>query len=163
MNNKFEITQMPQAYFSGNINANNNRKQLIKNFFKQPECNISILIDVFYCKENIELINKQLVKAVYEKSNKKYIIPFQKVDDLMVVMRFIYDKDAKHLPYKIKEQIKQLNCAVVSEVLPNIITQVEQNITYLNNLGKPIEPIPLPINVNNLNKTLPSISSLFHY
>lgn len=163
MNNKFDITQMPQAYFSGNINADNNRKQLIKNVFKQPECNISRLIDVFFSKENIELINKQLVLTVYKKSNKKYRIPFQKKEDLMVVMRFVYDKDAKHLPFKIKEQIKQLNCSVVKEILPNIFTQVEQNITYLENLGKPLEPIPPPVNVNKLNKTLPSISSLFHY
>ena len=41
---------MPQAYFSGNVNAKNNRKQLIKNIFKQPECNISRLMDVFLVK-----------------------------------------------------------------------------------------------------------------
>ena len=80
----------------------------------------------------------------------------------MVVMRFVYDKDAKHLPLRL-EQIKQLNCSVVKEILPNILTQVEQNITYLENLDKPINPLPPPINVNKLNKTLPSISSLFHY
>jgi len=163
MNNKFDIVQMPQAYFSGNINADNNRKQLIKNVFKQPECNISRLMDVFFSQANIDLINKQLVLTVYKKSNKKYRIPFQKKEDLMVVMRFVYDKDAKHLPFKIKEQIKQLNCSVVKEILPNILTQVEQNITYLENLDKPINPLPPPINVNKLNKTLPSISSLFHY
>tara|TARA_B110000902_G_C14211175_1_gene551407 strand:+ start:555 stop:1046 length:492 start_codon:yes stop_codon:yes gene_type:complete len=163
MKNKFDITQLPQAYFSGNINAEGNRKQLIKNMFKQPECNISLLTDIFFSKENINLINKQLILTVYKKSNKKYRIPFQKKEDMMVVMRFVYDKDAKHLPFKIKEQVKQLNCSVIKEILPNIITQVEQNITYLKNLGKPIEPLPLPINVNKLNKTLPSISSLFHY
>ena len=163
MNNKFDIVQMPQAYFSGNINADNNRKQLIKNVFKQPECNISRLMDVFFSQANIDLINKQLVLTVYKKSNKKYRIPFQKKEDLMVVMRFVYDKDAKHLPFKIKEQIKQLNCSVVKEILPNIFTQVEQNITYLENLDKPLEPLPPPVNVNKLNKTLPSISSLFHY
>merc|ERR1712166_1176849 len=98
--------------------------------FKQPECNISLLIDIFFSKENINLINKQLVLTVYKKSNKQYRIPFQKKEDMMVVMRFVYDKDAKHLPFKIKEQIKELNCSVVNEILPNILTQVEQNITY---------------------------------
>ena len=163
MNKKFNMVEMPQAYFSGNVNADNNRKQLIKNIFKQPECNINILTDVFFSKENIELINKQLVMTVYKKSNKKYKIPFQRVEDLMVVMRFVYDRDAKHLPFKIKKQIKKLNCSVVGEILPNIFTQIEQNITYLNNLDKPLEPLPPPVNVNKLNKTLPSISSLFHY
>jgi len=162
MENKFNMSEMPQAYFSGNINAEKNRKQLIKNMFRQPECNIDRLTDVFFSDENIELINKQLVLTVFKKSNDRYKIPFQKKEDLIIVMRFIYDKDARHLPFKIKEQIKQLNCSVIKEILPNIITQVEQNITYLDNLDKPIVPLPPPINVNKLNKTLPSISSIFH-
>ena len=161
MKQKFNILQMPQAYFSGNVNADNNRKQLIKNMFKQPECNISQLMDVFFSKENIELINKQLVMTVYKKSNKKYRIPFQKKEDLIVVMRYVYDKDARHLPFKIKEQVRALNCSVVKEILPNIMTQVEQNITYLENLDKPINPIAPPMNVNKINKTLPSISSIY--
>ena len=130
--------------------------------FRQPECDIDRLTDVFFSFENIEMINKQLILKVYKKSGNRYKIPFQKRDDLIVVMRFIYDKDARHLPFKIKEQIRQLNCSVIKEILPNIFTQIEQNITYLENLGKPINPLPLPINVNKLNKTLPSISSIYH-
>ena len=163
MKKKFNMMEMPQAYFSGNVNAEKNKKQLIKNMFRQPECDIDRLTDVFFSYENIEMINKQLVLTVYKRSGKRFKIPFQKKKNLMVVMRFVYDKDAKHLPFKIKEQIKQLNCSVVKEILPNIFTQVEQNITYLENLDKPLDPIPPPVNVNKLNKTLPSISSLFHY
>tara|TARA_B110000977_G_C11080220_1_gene492692 strand:- start:2780 stop:3271 length:492 start_codon:yes stop_codon:yes gene_type:complete len=162
MKKKFNMTQMPQAYFSGNINAEKNRKQLIKNMFRQPECDIDRLTDVFFSFENIEMINKQLILTVYKKSKNLYKIPFQKRDDLIVVMRYVYDKDARHLPFKIKEQIRQLNCSVIKEILPNIFTQIEQNITYLKNLGKPLNPLPLPINVNKLNKTLPSISSIYH-
>lgn len=162
MKKKFNMMEMPQAYFSGNVNAEKNRKQLIKNMFRQPECDIDRLTDVFFSYENIEMINKQLVLTVYKKSGKKFKIPFQKKEDLMVVMRFIYDKDARHLPFKIKEQIKQLNCSVIKEILPNIFTQIEQNITYLKHLDKPLNPLPPPVNVNKLNKTLPSISSIFH-
>lgn len=162
MKKKFNMMEMPQAYFSGNVNAEKNRKQLIKNMFRQPECDIDRLTDVFFSYENIEMINKQLVLTVYKKSGKRFKIPFQKKEDLMVVMRFIYDKDARHLPFKIKEQIKQLNCSVIKEILPNIFTQIEQNITYLKNLDKPLNPLPPPVNVNKLNKTLPSISSIFH-
>ena len=162
MKKKFNMMEMPQAYFSGNVNAEKNRKQLIKNMFRQPECNIDRLTDVFFSYENIEMINKQLVLTVYKKSGKRFKIPFQKKEDLMVVMRFVYDKDARYLPFKIKEQIKQLNCSVIKEILPNIFTQIEQNITYLKNLGKPLNPLPPPVNVNKLNKTLPSISSIFH-
>ena len=85
MNKKFDLIEMPQAYFSENVNAANNRKQLIKNIFKQPECNLDLVTEVFFSKENIELINKQLVMTVFKKSNKKYKIPFQREEDLMVV------------------------------------------------------------------------------
>jgi hypothetical protein len=157
----FNMMQMPQVYFSGNIVAEKNRKQLIKNMFRQPECDIDRLTDIFFSYENIKMINRQLVLTVYKKSGSRYRIPFQKKEDLMIVMRFVYDKDARHLPFKIKEQIKQLNCSVVKEILPNIFTQIEQNITYLENLEKPIIPLPPPVNVNKLNKTLPSISSIY--
>ena len=76
-------------------------------------------------------------------------------------MRFIYNKNIQYVSFKIKEQIKQLNSLVIMEILPNIFTQVEQNINYLKNLNKPFVPIELPINTNNKNRPLQSFSSIF--
>jgi len=159
---KFSLEEMPQAYFSGNYNANLNRQQLIKNMIKEPECNITTLSDIFFSDENINIINKQLVLTVYKRSKKQIKIDLQRKQDILIVMRYIWIQYARNLPYKIKKQITKLNCYVVGEIAPQIITAAEQNIVYLKNLGKPIKPIPRPLNVNKLGQTLPSISDLYH-
>jgi hypothetical protein len=159
---KFSIEQLPQAYFSDNINANENRKQLVKNIIKEPECNVQLISELFFSNDNIDLINKQLVLAVWKKSNKTYKIPFQKKEDLLTVMRYVYIQEAKNLPFKIKEQIKQLNCSVVNEIIPYIFTAVEQYEGYLRDISNPLSPPDLPINTRELDRTLPSISNIFH-
>jgi hypothetical protein len=160
--NKFSIEQLPQAYFNDNVNANENRKQLIKNIMKEPEGDILLVSKLFFSNDNIELINKQLVLTVWKKSNKKYKIPFQKKEDLLTVMRYVYIQEGKNLPFKIKEQIKQLNTTVVNEVLPYIFTAVEQYQDYLRDINNPLRPPELPINTRELDRTLPSISNIFH-
>jgi hypothetical protein len=160
--NKFSIEQLPQAYFSDNVNANENRKQLVKNFIKEPECNVQLISELFFSNENIELINKQLVLAVWKRSKNTYKIPFQKKEDLITVMRYVYIQEAKNLPFKIKEQIKQLNCSVVNEIIPYVFTAVEQYEGYLRDISTPLRPPDLPINTRELDRTLPSISNIFH-
>jgi hypothetical protein len=160
--NKFSIEQLPQAYFNDNVNANENRKQLIKNIMKEPEGDILLVSRLFFSKENIELINKQLVLTVWKKSNKKYKIPFQKKEDLFTVMRYVYIQEGKNLPFKIKEQIKNLNDSVVKEIVPYIFTAVEQYQDYLRDINNPLKPPELPINTRELDRTLPSISNIFH-
>lgn len=162
MNNKFSIEQLPQAYFNDNVNANENRKQLIKNIMKEPEGDIQLVSKLFFSNDNIELINKQLILTVWKKSNKRYKIPFQKKEDLLTVMRYVYIQEGKNLPFKFKEQIKQLNTSVVNEVLPYIFTAVEQYQDYLRDINNPLKPPDLPINTRELDRTLPSISNIYH-
>ena len=162
INNKFNIEQLPQAYFNDNVNANENRKQLVKNIMKEPEGDIQLVSKLFFSNDNIELINKQLILTVWKKSNKTYKIPFQKKEDLLTVMRYVYIQEGKNLPFKFKEQIRQLNTSVVNEVLPYIFTAVEQYQDYLRDISNPLKPPQLPINTRELDRTLPSISNIFH-
>ena len=76
-------------------------------------------------------------------------------------MRYVFLEFAKHLPYDIMGQIKDLNCMVVSEILPNIITNVNQRIDYLKEIENPRKILELPKNVSSKNnRTLASTSSI---
>jgi hypothetical protein len=156
---KFDFHEMPQAFFCDNNNANNLRKQLIKNQVRISECKQGNLENIFFSNDNMDLINKQLIMAVYNKSNKQFKINYQSSDKLLIVMRYVFIEYARHLPYDIMKQVKDLNCRVVSEILPNIITNITQNINYLKEINQPRQLLELPKNVNKV-KNLKSITSV---
>ena len=72
-------------------------------------------------------------------------------------MRYVFIEYARHLPYNISNQIIELNNKVVNEILPNILTNINQKLNYLNEISAPRELIPLPTNVTK-SKTLKSIT-----
>lgn len=159
----FDFEEMPVAYFSNNIRGELLRKQLVKNQLKISECNVGDLEKSFFSIENINLINKQLILSVYNKTNKEFLICPQKEADLLVVMRYVFIEYSRNLPYDIVNQIKSLNNRVVNDILPTVISNVDQKIGYLNDIKtQPIGP-PLPINTKKLNRTLPSTANYFKF
>lgn len=160
----FDFHKLPIAYFNDNINSNELRNQLIKNQVRISECSQGKLEDIFFSNENIEILNKHLILSVYKKSKGKFKISKQSNQSLIIVMRYIFIEYARHLPYNIDKQIAELNCRVVGEILPSIITNIRQKIDYLKDIDCPVIPIPLPINTKNDNKELPSVTNvLFSY
>ena len=129
-NKSFNINEMPIAYFSESKDKEELKRQFIKNTLMQSEEAITQLAMLFFSDENIDLINKQLVLNIYKATNKKYKIPFQDKDKLLIVMRYVWIEYSKNLDFDYKEQIKKLNCFVVYEISPNIITNIEQQIGY---------------------------------
>ena len=77
-------------------------------------------------------------------------------------MKFIFNDQAKHLPYDITNQIKELNTKVVQELTPMIIKNIDSKLKYLDDINSPPPVNDLPINVNSASKTLPSISYTFN-
>ena len=76
-------------------------------------------------------------------------------------MRYIFIEYSRNLPYNINNQIKNLNYQVVSEILPTVISNIDQKLGYLKDIQtQPIGP-PLPINTKKLNRTLPSTANYF--
>lgn len=136
------------------------RNQMIKNMTKTTECNITDIEALFFSDENIELINKQLILAVWKRSKKQYKIGFQDKNKLLIVMRYIYLEYARNLPYNFAEQINELNCIVVGEIAPIVITNFEQKLGYLRDIERRQAPVPLPQSTSKM-KTLPTANKEF--
>tara|TARA_B100000900_G_C20155039_1_gene543484 strand:- start:46 stop:600 length:555 start_codon:yes stop_codon:yes gene_type:complete len=166
-NPNFNIKELPVAYFSENKDSDLLRDQFIKNTIKQPEEDISELSKAFFSDNNINLINKQLVLKVFKISNKKYHISFQSKESLLIVMRYVWIQYSKNLDYKIREQITDLNCRVVTEVLPNIMTNINQHYDYLKDYKRSEESkfklndLPVSTKMTRGTMELPSISEVF--
>ncbi len=157
---RFGIQDLPTAYFCDNIKSNSLRTELIKNQVRISECEQGDLENVFFSDENISLINKQLILSVFKKTNGRIKISEQSKENLIIVMRYVFLEHSRHLPYDIAGQIKELNCRVVGEVLPNIITNANQRIDYLDEINNPRKLLPLPVNVNKSNRNLQSVSNI---
>jgi hypothetical protein len=157
---RFDFEQFPVGYFADNARGKDLRKQLIVNQTRTAECTIGDLENTFFSEDNIALINKQLILTVFRKTKGGFLICPQKEENLIIVMRYVWIEYSKNLPYQIKEQIIELNCRVISEILPTVISNVDQKLGYMRDIStQPVGP-PLPINTKNLERTLPSISNM---
>ena len=136
------------------------RNQMIKNITRTTECNITDVETLFFSDENIELINKKLILTVWKRSKTQYKIGFQDKDKLLIVMRYVYLEFSRNLPYNLVEQIDELNCLVVGEIVPNVITNFEQKLGYLRDIEKRQVPVPLPQSSSKM-KTLPTANKDF--
>ncbi len=136
------------------------RNQMIKNLTKTSECNITDVESLFFSDENIEIINKQLILAVYKRSKNQYKINFQDIDKIKIIMRYVYLEYSRNLPYDLAGQINELNCIVVGEIVPTIITNFEQKLGYLRDIEKRQDPVPLPQSSSKM-KTLPTANKDF--
>lgn len=159
---QFDFNEMPQAYFCDNKKSDGMRKQLIKNMTFSGDCDTPALSDIFFSDENMNIINKQLVYSVWKHTNGEYKIAPQSKDSLTIVMRYYFIEYARHLPYDIQGQINELNCLVVNNILPGVISNAEQYIGYLRDIGPRQEPPPRPISTLSRSKDLPSVTSIYN-
>lgn len=161
INKKFNMQEMPSAFFCNNNKSDELRNELIKNQIRISECEQGDLENYFFSNENIDLINKQLIIQVFRTTKGEFRISPQKHEDLIIVMRYTFIEYARHLPYDITNQIRELNCIVIGQILPNIITQITQRKEYLRVISAPRELLPIPISESTNNRLLPSVTSTF--
>ena len=148
-NTKFNIHEIPKAYFSENEKSKELIKDLVKHQVGISECTSSDLETIFFSDENMNLINNQLIKSVYTNTNNTIRISKQSPEKLIIAMRYVYIQYAKNLAYDIYPQVNELNCRVLNEILPDVITNATQKITYLESLTSERKLLPLPENVRN--------------
>jgi hypothetical protein len=122
----------------------------------------SLLSKVFFSEKNMDLIQKRIIRRVFEVTNGEYLIEPQCRADLLVVMRGVYLQQARNYPNKIREQVLELDNLVVDDVVPGIVSQVQQYVGYLKDIYGPREVIARPKNDSTKGlMSLPSYSSLF--
>ena len=149
----FDYQELPIAYLSNNPNSDELRKELIKN--QTGICNISDLENNFFSNKNIDIINNKLIITVFKLTNGKFKISKQSSETLIIVMRYVFLYNAKFFAYNIDGQINELNCLVLKEILPNIITSITQKVEYLNYINVRPPLLDLPISTNKSKTLLP--------
>ena len=156
-----DTNQPPFLFFQNNGDDDMFRKEVKNSLLNQTPETETKLSQVFFSKDNMNIVNKGIVLAVYKITNGKFKISQQSEQDLLIAMTYFYDNYSKNLPYNIDKQVATLNNLVIKNLLPDIITNLEQYIGYLRDASRLPDPLPPPINVNNLDRTLPSVTTRF--
>lgn len=125
----------------------------------------NLLNTVFFSKGNMDIVQYRLKKFVYwetwKQSGTHYVIKPQDETKLIVVMKYVYENYAKHLPCNIKEQVDELDELVIKEAGPGTVTEVLSHIGYLEHINNPITPVDRPRNLSSKGtKLLPSVTNI---
>ena len=97
----------------------------------------------FFSAENVEIIQNQIRKGVFDRSKPKgYVIDKQSVEELKIIMRAIYLQYARNLPNDVAGQVADLNKKVLDWSVPHILSAVDHYFFYLDDISH--LPVPLP-------------------
>lgn len=124
------------------------------------------LSELFLSKNNIIRVQNKIKKEVFKRTNGKFVIGVnQNETDLIVVMVSVYVANSINAPYNLVRQVKELNHLTIERIVPDMISMIKMEQEYLKVISSPINPIPLPINVNNAGRrgTLPSVTTTFNF
>lgn len=122
-----------------NVNEPNISRELLRGTQED-----TILSKAFFHPNNINFLQKQIIKEVFKRSHGEYLIEKQRDYDLKIVMRSVFLQYAKHRPTNIKEQIIKLDSIVIDEIIPGIITEIKSYLGYLDRAFGPIHIMDRP-------------------
>jgi hypothetical protein len=151
---------LPSSIRNGRVDIldNNNNKGSVKivresilaennvNSISQSLTNTPLSLS-FFSKENINKIQLLIRRTVYFRSNNKHIISNQNEQELLIIMRSMYLQHGKNLNYDIDKQTNVLNNLTVDWAAINIISNIDQYISYkktCSTLPMPLERAQLP-------------------
>ena len=144
---KIDELVSPGSY---NFNTNDdnlsgsNTRHLFKNLYGE-----TLLTFLFFSKKNIDNIQDILKYVVHRETG--YIIDNQSVNELLIVMRALFleyslhpkliteemsPKERNELLQKYTAEVARLNMIIVNQVVPKIISQIQQYVDYLRDASE---------------------------
>lgn len=104
----------------------------------------TLLSQVYFSAENIQIIQNALRAGVHKMSNGEIMIPPQNIDTLKIIMRSIYLQYAEHSQDNITAQVERLNKIVLDYAIPNVYNEAEGYIKYCRDQSTLATPMELP-------------------
>ena len=111
----------------------------------------NMLSKVFFSKGNIIILQRKIIKGVFDNSNGRFQIGYQDEDTLKIIMRSIYLQNAANNPNNITEQVEALNQIVADYCVPQICSEAQAYINYKNDVSNLAVPIQRPVSTYNNN------------
>lgn len=104
----------------------------------------NLLSQVYFSKENIQIIQNGLRAGVYALSNNKFVIAPQNMDTLKIIMRSIYMQYAEHRENNITGQVEALNKLVLDYAIPTVYGEAVGYVKYCQDQSSLVVPLEQP-------------------
>jgi hypothetical protein len=154
--------------FNGRVNIKTpNTTDLFKMYDKIPahQCSTfrnptegiwtdSILSNVFFSRDNIQLLQNGIRSGVYKKSNGQYVIGEQDCDSLKIIMRSVFLTYSVNQPNNIREQVEALNQLVLNFCIQQVYGEAQGYMKYINDVSTLAVPIAHPVMSSTADKLL---------
>ena len=111
----------------------------------------NMLSKVFFSKGNIIILQKKIMKGVYDNSNGRFRIGYQDEDTLKIIMRSIFLQNSANNPNNITAQVEALNQIVADYCVPQICSEAQAYINYKNDVSNLAVPIQRPLSTYSNN------------
>jgi len=145
--------------FNGRVNIKSpNTTELFKMYDKIPaqQCSTfrnateglwteTILSNVFFSRDNIQLLQNGIRSGVYKKSKGQYVIGEQDCDSLKIIMRSIFLTYSANQPNNIREQVDALNQMVLNFCIQQVYGEAQGYLKYINDVSTLAIPIAHPV------------------
>lgn len=107
------------------------------------------LNQAFFSPENVQIIQNLIRRNVYDATPEKCVIDPQSTDELLIIMRSMYLTYGRNEPFKIREQIEELNKRVSDWAVPKIVSEISMYQTYRRDASQLPVPLSRPVNLSS--------------
>jgi hypothetical protein len=114
----------------------------------------TILSQVYFSNQNIQIIQNGIRAGVYNRSNGQYVIGPQDCDSLKIIMRSVFLQYAANQPNNITQQVEELNKLVLEYCIQQVYSEAQGYITYVNDASTLVVPIERPVMTSNNDRQL---------
>lgn len=112
------------------------------------------LSEVFFSRENIQILQNGIRAGVFQRSNGQYTIGQQDCDSLKIVMRSVFLQNASNKPFNIKGQVEQLNNIVLNYCIQQVYSEAQGYMKYLDDASTLVVPLSNPMVESTYDKQL---------
>ena len=116
---------------------------------------------VFFSQSNIDYIHNEIINQVSLMSGGKYNISRQGDDEVRIIMRSYYLMFARNDPYKVAQELDELNKRVIGYAAAKVYSEVDFHAFYMKDLEDFAPAIANPINPKHYGSEPGELKSFF--
>lgn len=140
----------------GPVFTDDARADLIGRQYSKTPLNV-----VFFSQANIARIHTEIQQQVRLMSGGKYNVGQQGDDEVRIIMRSYYLMFARNDPYKVAQELDELNKRVVGYAAAKVFSEVDFHQFYLKDLEEFAPAIANPVNVKHYGSEPGELKSFF--
>ena len=104
----------------------------------------NVLAQVYFSEGNIQILQNGLRAGVYEKSDRKIVVPPQNIENLKIIMRSTFLQYAEYSSESVTAQVERLNSYVLDYAVNSVYNEAIGYMNYCRDQSSLAVPLARP-------------------